>query len=1282
MSWLGELIEKNSSDPRQRLELGQQILAQLQTSRLPSDSTLLNDFCDLIVQWLSASNFKVALLAVEIIDVGIEVSGDVLSPYLVDRTSTLVERLGDSKQSVREAAIQLITTMANTPHCSPQIVLEKISPGLVHRQWLVRIGVMQVIRNILEQHKFEVDVQINRVIPTLCKLMGDPNSEVREAAANALVNIFCQLGEPVPNSIHKRQLIPESKFQMLMARYNEAQQCGGLAPATPSTSQRTARPLRRPVIPQKPRFTPQPIRLRRDPWEREQEEAGDMFKKPGAPSFAGRVMQTTRRAPLGEVANSPTTPSFTRASSVPAHKRPPVAVTAKNTGKAGGVSDEAFQQAFVQVPKCDIFSARELKDKVTAACATLEDVNVDWDRRVAALKTLRAIVIGGGLDFSNFSEELKEMEKALLLSTKDLRSQVCREACVTIAFYCERLENKMANTVLILMPTLINLLQNSAKVMATSSHLALQYAIKYVRSEKLLPHLQTAMTSKSREIRRASASLLLMALTLWEGRFVEKNMPVFLDCIKMSLSDADPETRSTGRNLYVQLDQDYKQQADILYKSLDPSKQRQLSGYVSQSSSSQSIISEKDSLPMSQRSSYALHKASPAYYSGRSTSDIDPMAARRATHANKWGGPLHQVNGTSNSMSLRTPTSQRLVSVSQRVVSGARRSSGTSTGSVVRSQPGSRSTSPNTRHQQSRLQPRTNIVGSGRMRNQTEDLEDGASASTDSLRFETAELTNALACCASTLVPDRKEGLKALFTVISSDRQISAIDLRKIVERLNVLIGEGSHKLLQSLCDVMVALVRRYNSELTDWLNHLIPKLVTKHANDVLSSNQEKFRTMMDAVRQYFNPDKQLHAVCKFIQDPIRNNVSYKVKYGLLMYLHELMSGMDSAPSMNQSEVRQAVNKIFQWVDDPKNAGLLQISEKVVCDMFHLNASDFTSMMATFPNELKDRLQAIIRRNSFATPKANGYSSNDAHAGILETTAQINEFVDSRTAMQTSPLRSPASLGNGSYRGSQENSFRRSSREDPNGSLSGYILDPEGLANDVEQQEELITKIGEELSLHNQRSAERIRAMAVLSQVTRDNLFSLWDKHFRMILLLLMETLKDVDPDVRRMALKLLKEICYSQASRVNLFAEMTLMRVLDACTDDSKLVVSAAEDCGNVLATHVSSATCRKVLIAVIRSDAEEQKVHTAIKMLTKVIESLSAPELELVLDELAPPIVETYNYESSSIRKESVVCLVAMIRIVGEGMMAPYLAKLNKGKQKLIDVYLQRMRDRSSPY
>lgn len=47
-----------------------------------------------------------------------------------------------------------------------------------------------------------------------------------------------------------------------------------------------------------------------------------------------------------------------------------------------------------------------------------------------------------------------------------------------------------------------------------------------------------------------------------------------------------------------------------VFQTLDPSKQRALSGYLSQSSSSQSIISERDSLPVSHRSAaYALHKS-------------------------------------------------------------------------------------------------------------------------------------------------------------------------------------------------------------------------------------------------------------------------------------------------------------------------------------------------------------------------------------------------------------------------------------------------------------------------------------------------------------------------------------------------------------------------------------------------------------------------------------------------------------------------------------------------
>ncbi|ETN70963.1 hypothetical protein NECAME_14431 [Necator americanus] len=58
MSWLLPLLHRNSSNPRSRLELGQELLDRLGTERLPSDSKTINEFCDVLFQWLSASNFK------------------------------------------------------------------------------------------------------------------------------------------------------------------------------------------------------------------------------------------------------------------------------------------------------------------------------------------------------------------------------------------------------------------------------------------------------------------------------------------------------------------------------------------------------------------------------------------------------------------------------------------------------------------------------------------------------------------------------------------------------------------------------------------------------------------------------------------------------------------------------------------------------------------------------------------------------------------------------------------------------------------------------------------------------------------------------------------------------------------------------------------------------------------------------------------------------------------------------------------------------------------------
>ena len=80
------------------------------------------------------------------------------------------------------------------------------------------------------------------------------------------------------------------------------------------------------------------------------------------------------------------------------------------------------------------------------------------------MKKLRGIIIAGGANYENFPECLKNIQRAFETACADLRSQVVREASITLAFLSQQLKNKFASFAEAVLPTLMNLIQNSAKV--------------------------------------------------------------------------------------------------------------------------------------------------------------------------------------------------------------------------------------------------------------------------------------------------------------------------------------------------------------------------------------------------------------------------------------------------------------------------------------------------------------------------------------------------------------------------------------------------------------------------------------------------------------------------------------------------------------------------------------------------------------------------------------------------------------------------------------------------
>merc|ERR1719270_2920025 len=280
-----------------------------------------------------------------------------------------------------------------------------------------------------------------------------------------------------------------------------------------------------------------------------------------------------------------------RSSSVPANRdrktfstpKPPAA------GSAGAVDEDSFLEAFENVKKVTIFSGRSLEDEISKVYTVLNNSQADWKQRIEALQMVRSLLIAGAGQYDELTGCLKSLEYPFESCVKDLRSQVVRECCITIAFLSQSLRNKVDRFLEFLLSPLIALIQNSAKVMATSGIVCLKLILQNTFSPRFIPIICQQSTSKSKDIRRHICEFLDIMLHTWPTYTLEKHVALLQDSIKKGIADADPDARTFARKAYWGFADHFKDQADNLMSGLDPTYKRLLQGEMSQSSSSNSL---------------------------------------------------------------------------------------------------------------------------------------------------------------------------------------------------------------------------------------------------------------------------------------------------------------------------------------------------------------------------------------------------------------------------------------------------------------------------------------------------------------------------------------------------------------------------------------------------------------------------------------------------------------------------------------------------------------------
>ncbi|XP_061296022.1 CLIP-associating protein 1 isoform X2 [Bos javanicus] len=548
---LAQVLQK---DVGKRLQVGQELIDYFsdkqKSADLEHDQTMLDKLVDgLATSWVNSSNYKVVLLGMDILSALVTRLQDRFKAQIGTVLPSLIDRLGDAKDSVREQDQALLLKIMDQA-ANPQYVWDRMLGGFKHKNFRTREGTCLCLVATLNASGAHT-LTLSKIVPHICNLLGDPNSQVRDAAINSLVEIYRHVGERVRADLSKKGL-PQSRLNVIFTKFDEVQKSGNMIQSANDKN-----------------F--------------DDEDSVDGNRPSSASSTSSKAPASSRRnVGMGTTRRLGSSSLGSKSS-------------AAKEG-AGAVDEEDFIKAFDDVPVVQIYSSRDLEESINKIREILSDDKHDWEQRVNALKKIRSLLLAGAAEYDNFFQHLRLLDGAFKLSAKDLRSQVVREACITLGHLSSVLGNKFDHGAEAIMPTIFNLIPNSAKIMATSGVVAVRLIIRHTHIPRLIPVITSNCTSKSVAVRRRCFEFLDLLLQEWQTHSLERHISVLAETIKKGIHDADSEARIEARKCYWGFHSHFSREAEHLYHTLESSYQKALQTHLK---SSDSVVS----LPQSDRSS-------------------------------------------------------------------------------------------------------------------------------------------------------------------------------------------------------------------------------------------------------------------------------------------------------------------------------------------------------------------------------------------------------------------------------------------------------------------------------------------------------------------------------------------------------------------------------------------------------------------------------------------------------------------------------------------------------
>ncbi|KAL7084377.1 hypothetical protein ACP275_14G220300 [Erythranthe tilingii] len=205
-----------AKDTKERMAGVERLHQLLEASRKTMSPPEVTSLVDVCLDLLKDNNFRVAQGALQALASAAVLSGEHFKLHFNALVPAVVERLGDGKQPVRDAARRLLLTLMEVS--SPTIIVERAgSYAWMHKSWRVREEFARTVTSSIGLFA-STELPLQRaILPPILQMLNDPNHGVREAATSCIEEMYTQAGPQFLEELHRNHL-PTAMLKDINAR--------------------------------------------------------------------------------------------------------------------------------------------------------------------------------------------------------------------------------------------------------------------------------------------------------------------------------------------------------------------------------------------------------------------------------------------------------------------------------------------------------------------------------------------------------------------------------------------------------------------------------------------------------------------------------------------------------------------------------------------------------------------------------------------------------------------------------------------------------------------------------------------------------------------------------------------------------------------------------------------------------------------------------------------------------------------------------------------------------